>query len=59
MYSSYSNVPVQISRVLSWGAASRRTVEFWVLSMEGQLGHEVVYVFGDERRISTHALAGR
>jgi hypothetical protein len=40
-------------------AANSRTIELWVLSVEGQLGHEVVYVFRDERRISTHALALR
>jgi hypothetical protein len=40
-------------------AANSRTIEFRVLAMEGQLGHEVVYVLRDERRISTHALALR
>lgn len=56
MYSSYSKVPVQISLQIPLRRLGR-TVEFWVLPMEGQLGHEVVYVLGDERRISSHALA--
>lgn len=35
-----------------------RAVELWVLAVEGQLGGEVVDVLGDERRISSHAIAG-
>jgi hypothetical protein len=40
-------------------AAKRHTIELGVLSVEGQLGHEVVDVLGDKWRISTHALALR
>jgi hypothetical protein len=40
-------------------AAAYRTVELWVLSVEGKLGHEIVDVFGNQRRIASHALAGR
>jgi hypothetical protein len=36
-----------------------RTIELWVLSVEGQLGQQVIYVFGDQGRISAHALAAR
>lgn len=38
-------------------AAASRTVEFWMLPMEGKLGQEIVNVLGNEWRISSHALA--
>jgi hypothetical protein len=40
-------------------AAAYRTIELWMLSMERELGQEIVDVLGNERRISSHALAGR
>ena len=48
MYSSYSKVPARCQSAAAAAAAvavaANRTIEFWMLTVERQLGHQVVDV---------------